>query len=52
MNHKEVWGIVAPIESPIAQKEYVTVEDLIDLPLLITSRSIVQNEIANWFKES
>ena len=52
LNHKEVWGIVAPIESPIAQKEYVTVEDLIDLPLLITSRSIVQNEIANWFKES
>ena len=52
LNHKEVWGIVAPMESPIAQKEYVTVEDLIDLPLLITSRSIVQNEIANWFKES
>lgn len=47
--HKEVWGVLAPKDSEIAKKEVVTPKDLATLPILITRRAIVQNEIANWF---
>lgn len=51
INHKEKWGVIAPINSAIAKKDYVTPQDLIKEPLLIPHRSIVQHEIANWFGE-
>lgn len=51
LNYKERWGVVAPIDSDIAKLDYVTPQDLIDLPLLVSRRSLVQNEIINWFKD-
>ncbi len=48
LNYKEAWGILAPKDSEIAQKEYVTPDDILNLPLLIGHRLIVQNEIAHW----
>lgn len=51
LNYKEVWGVLAPIDSLLAKKKFVSPNDLINLPLLITNRAIVQNEIANWFSE-
>ena len=42
-------GILAPKDSKLAAKEYATPQDLLKLPLLSTRRTIVQNEIANWF---
>ena len=49
LDQKEVWGILAPKDSKLAAKEYATPQDLLKLPLLSTRRTIVQNEIANWF---
>uniref|UniRef100_UPI00402A73CC LysR family transcriptional regulator n=1 Tax=Thomasclavelia ramosa TaxID=1547 RepID=UPI00402A73CC len=49
LEQKEVWGILAPKDSKLAAKEYATSQDLLKLPLLSTRRTIVQNEIANWF---
>ncbi|QWU18001.1 DNA-binding transcriptional regulator, LysR family [Paenibacillus sophorae] len=46
---KERWGIFTQATSPLAQKEHVTPKDLIGVPLFISSRLVVQNEIANWF---
>ena len=34
---------------PDAEKEYITKEDLIDLPLILPERLTVQSELANWF---
>ena len=48
-NYKERWGIIAPMDSDIAKKEYVTPKDIVDLPLFVSHRLIVQNEIAHWF---
>lgn len=48
MNYREKWGIIAPSDSEIAKKEYVTPNDIADLPLFISHRLIVQNEIAHW----
>jgi len=47
---KERWGIIVSNHHPLSQNEYVTSQELIDIPLLNTKRSIVQNEIASWFK--
>jgi DNA-binding transcriptional LysR family regulator len=35
--------------SPLAKKEYINPEDLTNTPLINTKRTIVQNEIENWF---
>ena len=49
MNQKERWGILAKNDSLLAQKEYIQPEDLLGYRLLMSNRSIVINEIENWF---
>lgn len=46
---KEQWGILVRADSPLAQKDVVTPQDLLNTPLLIGRRELVQNELANWF---
>lgn len=41
------WGVIVRKDSPIAEKEYVTAKNLADIPLLVSKRSSVQNELAN-----
>lgn len=48
---KEKWGIIVPKDSPLAEKEYVTPEDLAGVPLMLSGRETVKNELANWFGE-
>lgn len=49
---EERWGILMHTNDPMAEKETLTVEDLIGLPLIIPRRTIVQNEIASWFGDA
>lgn len=51
LNHQERWGLIARKDSELAQKGYVTPEDLLPLPLIASHRSIVQNELGHWLKE-
>lgn len=46
---KEVWGVLIRKDHPLSQKEALTPEDLKNIPLIISKRNMVQNEIANWF---
>lgn len=43
-----VWGVLMKSDSPLAQLEKITVEDLRDRPLLCSSQSMVKNEISGW----
>lgn len=43
------WGVGMKPDDPLAQKEYITKEDLVDLPLIVPERSGIQSELANWF---
>ena len=43
------WIVGIKPDDPLAEKEYITKEDLIDLPLILPERLTVQNELANWF---
>lgn len=49
---RERWAAVIPSDTPLAEKEYVTVEDLLDVPVIMPGRQKVRDEIANWFGES
>ena len=46
---KEHWVVVVPKDSPLAAKQYVTPQDLLDKPLIMPSRDCVKSELANWF---
>lgn len=46
---KERWGVLVPKDSPLAEKENVTPADLADVPLMMSGRETVKNELANWF---
>lgn len=48
---KERWGLLVNINHPLASQDHITKKDLLNIPLLVPKRSIVQNEIAGWFQE-
>ena len=49
MPQKELWGVLMRKDSPLAQKDYVTAEDLTHMPLIMSRREDVKRELANWF---
>ena len=46
---KEEWGVHVREDSPLASKEYVTASDLAELPMIVTKRGLVQQELKRWF---
>ena len=49
LDMKENWVVLMRPDDPLAEKEYVTAEDLLPLPLILPRRMNVQNELASWF---
>lgn len=49
---KEQWGILVHEKHRLAQKAFITPDDLINEPLIIAKRTAVQNELINWFNNS
>ena len=48
-SQKDRWGVLLPKTHPLAQRETITPKDLLGIPLLITERETVRNELAGWF---
>lgn len=46
---KEHWVVVIPPDSPLAEKEFITPQDLADKPLILPSRNRIRSELASWF---
>lgn len=46
---KDRWGALVPKDSPLAQKEGITPQDLAEVPLLMSGRDKVRSELAGWF---
>lgn len=44
----EEWGVLVREDSPLAAMEYVTPQDIRELPLIISERSMRDNELADW----
>ena len=46
---KEEWGVLTREDSPLGALEAVHPEDLAQRSLMLPGRTLVQNELANWF---
>lgn len=43
------WVVGIKPDDPLAAKEYITKEELLDKPLILPKRRNIQSELANWF---
>lgn len=43
------WVVGMCPDDPLAEKEYITKEDLLEKPLILPERVNIQSELANWF---
>ena len=46
---RETWGVLVHKDSELAEKQAVSPPDLLNAPLMISNRDLVQGLIANWF---
>ncbi len=49
MKERDRWGVLVRLDSPLANLNSVTPDDLERVPLIISGRERVQRELANWF---
>lgn len=49
LQRREKWGVLVRKDSELAQKEKICPNDLLEVPLLLVKRTLVQNELVNWF---
>lgn len=52
LNEKETWVVAMHPDDPLAEKEYVTADELVKLPLILPHRLNVRSELASWFGDS
>lgn len=50
MSDKDIWGVLMRRDSPLAQKESVTPEDLWDKPLIMSQQENRGGDITSWLK--
>lgn len=48
----DTWGVLMRKDSPLAEKEYITPEDLWDKPLIRSRQSLGKNIVSDWFVKS
>ena len=49
---KDIWGVLMRKDSPLAEKEAISPEDLWDQPLLISQQESEGGELVQWMKRS
>ena len=47
---KDTWGVLMRKDSPLAEKESITAEDLWDKPLIISHQTYINSEMFSWLK--
>lgn len=52
MPQREQWGALVCADSPLADKETLSPDNLTGQPIIIAKRESVQNELANWFGDT
>ena len=52
LKQEEKWGVLMRSDAPLAKKEFVTAEDIVGLPVMITNRFYKKEDIVNWFGEN
>ena len=49
MKERDRWGVLVRLDSPLANLNSVTPDDLERVPLIVSGRESVQRELASWF---
>lgn len=44
----DTWGLLMDKDDPMAQKKAITAEDLLDIPLILSSQSLSRDELSGW----
>lgn len=52
LNVAEEWVVLMRCDSPLAEKEYITIDDLSKYSLIFPKRQSTRNEIESWFRNS
>lgn len=50
LNHKDTWGILMKKDSPLAAHAFISREDLLHAPLIISKQSLDNGEFNHWFR--
>lgn len=48
----DTWGVLMRKDSPLAEKEFITPEDLWDKPIIRSRQSIGKNKVSEWFRKN
>lgn len=48
---KDTWGVLMRKDSPLAEKEFITPEDLHDVPIIRSKQTMERNELFDWFQK-
>lgn len=49
MKTKEEWGVLVREDLPIAKKDVVRPEDLVEIPIMMAASNPIKNELSSWF---
>lgn len=49
--YKDVCGVLMRTDSPLASKDYITIDDLKDKPLILSRQDMQSDNIATWLNE-
>lgn len=47
--YEDTWGVLMRCDAPLAKKDYITAEDLLDQPLIISRQAFLNLEFRNFF---
>lgn len=47
----DTWGLLMPKDCPLAEKQSIRPEDLMDIPILFTNQTLADNEFSGWMVE-
>ncbi|MCI8273917.1 MAG: LysR family transcriptional regulator [Clostridia bacterium] len=45
----DIWGLLMRKDSPLAKKNYLEPDDLLNIPLLCSRQALTNNEFSSWF---
>ena len=48
---KDTWGVLMRKDSPLAEKEFITPQDLHDVPIIRSKQTMERNELFDWFQK-
>lgn len=49
---EDVWGVLMTKEAPLAQKEYISPEDLWEQPLILSQQELNGSELVQWIRRN